>query len=81
MKGRKKMEVINIEETGKNIKNIFKERNYKIKDIQDIFGFNTPQAIYKWFRGEAIPSIDNLIIISSICNIKIDDIIIRQKIG
>ncbi len=75
------MEVINIEETGKNIKNIFKERNYKIKDIQDIFGFNTPQAIYKWFRGEAIPSIDNLIIISSICNIKIDDIIIRQKIG
>lgn len=75
------MEIINIEETGKNIKNIFKERNYKIKDIQDIFGFNTPQAIYKWFRGEAIPSIDNLIIISSICNIKIDDIIIRQKIG
>lgn len=75
------MEVINIEETGKNIKNIFKERNYKIKDIQDIFGFNTPQAIYKWFRGEAVPSIDNLIIISSICNIKIDDIIIRQKIG
>lgn len=75
------MEIINIEETGKNIKNIFKERNYKIKDIQDIFGFNTPQAIYKWFRGEAVPSIDNLIIISSICNIKIDDIIIRQKIG
>jgi transcriptional regulator with XRE-family HTH domain len=74
------MVIIDTVKTGENIKEIFKENNYKVKDIQKIFGFGTTQAIYKWFRGDSIPSIDNLIIISSICNVSIDNIIIKKYI-
>ena len=66
--------------TGENIKEIFIKNNYKVKDIQKIFGFGTTQAIYKWFRGDSIPSIDNLVIISSMCNVSIDDLIIKKYI-
>ena len=51
------MPTINMIETGKNIKTIMKLNNIKIVQIQQILGFNTPQAIYKWFRGEAMPTI------------------------
>ena len=74
------MVVIDTIKTGQNIKEIFKTNNYKIKDIQETFNFSTPQAIYKWFRGDSIPSIDNLVIISQMCNIKIDEIIVVQTI-
>lgn len=74
------MVIIDTQKTGQNIKEIFKTNNYKIKDIQKTFNFSTPQAIYKWFRGDSIPSIDNLVIISQMCNISIDDIIITQTI-
>ncbi len=74
------MVVIDTQKTGQNIKEIFKTNNYKIKDIQETFNFSTPQAIYKWFRGDSIPSIDNLVIISQMCNTKIDEIIATQTI-
>ena len=41
-----------------------------------IFGFATPQAIYKWQKGTAMPTIDNLVMLAMIFQVKIDDIIV-----
>lgn len=37
--------------TGNNITKLRKIAGLSVKDLQDIFGFATPQAIYKWQRG------------------------------
>jgi hypothetical protein len=44
--------------------------------LQDIFGFATPQAIYKWQKGTAMPTIDNLVVLAMIFQVKMDDIIV-----
>ncbi|MCQ2526382.1 MAG: helix-turn-helix domain-containing protein [Lachnospiraceae bacterium] len=62
--------------TGKNITDLRKKAGLSVKDIQDIFGFATPQAIYKWQHGTAIPTIDNLIILASVLDVTIDDLIV-----
>ena len=62
------MPTINMIETGKNIKTIMKLNNIKIVQIQQILGFNTPQAIYKWFRGEAMPTLDNMVVLAATLN-------------
>lgn len=67
------MPTINMIETGKNIKTIMKLNNIKIVQIQQILGFNTPQAIYKWFRGEAMPTLDNMVVLAATLNTTIDD--------
>lgn len=61
--------------TGKNIKMMRKAAGISIKDLQDDFGFSTPQAIYKWQRGDAMPTIDNLVILAALFKVKIDDIL------
>ena len=43
------------------------------------FGFEEPQAIYKWQRGEAMPTIDNLVILAVVFQVKIDDILILDE--
>ena len=53
---------INMEATGANIKSLIKANGLKISEIQAVYGFNTPQSIFKWMRGEAMPSVDNLVI-------------------
>ena len=58
------MPVIDVKATGTNIKNIIKSKGFKISDVQARCGFNTPQAIFKWMRGDAVPTIDNLIILA-----------------
>lgn len=50
-------------------------RNILRRDLQDIFGFVTPQAIYKWQRGSALPSLDNLVVLSAVFGVSIDDIL------
>lgn len=68
--------MVDLVRTGKNITRLMKENNITVKDLQEIFGFEYPQAIYKWKRGECLPTIDNLIILAEVFHTTIDNIII-----
>ena len=72
------MATIDTVATGANIRAMIKAKGMKIADVADVFGFNTPQAIFKWFRGDAMPTIDNMVIMADMFGVKIDDIIIRK---
>lgn len=47
-----------------------------VRDLQDIFGFATPQAIYKWQHGTAMPTIDNLVVLAAVMDVPMDEIIV-----
>ena len=70
--------VIDMTATGINITRLRVNAGLTVKDLQDIFGFSTPQAIYKWQRGTALPTVDNLVVLAAVFDVKIDDIIIIQ---
>jgi len=63
-------------ETGKRIKQLLSEQNYTIREIQGAFGFENPQAIYKWISGKSLPSLDNFIILSRLLHTSIEDILV-----
>ena len=63
-------------ETGRHIKNLLTENGYTVRDVQDVMGFQNPQAIYKWLSGRSLPSLDNLIILSRLLNTSIEDILV-----
>ncbi len=67
---------IDMDRTGKRITDLRKEAGMSVKDLQDVFGFATPNAIYKWQHGIAMPSLDNLVILAAIFDVAIDDIIV-----
>ena len=70
--------MIDLVRTGKNITRLMKENNITVKDLQEIFGFEYPQAIYKWKRGECLPTVDNLIILASVFKTTVDKIIVTS---
>ena len=71
-----KMLTIDMGKTGQNIENLRKRAGLSVKDLQDVFGFGTPQAIYKWQHGTALPTIDNLVVLANVLGVKIDDILV-----
>ena len=73
--------VIDMTATGINITRLRVNAGLTVKDLQDIFGFSTPQAIYKWQRGTALPTVDNLVVLAAVFDVKIDDILIFQGCG
>ena len=62
-------------ETGKRIERLRKDAGLTVKDLQECFGFSTPQALYKWQSGMALPTVDNLVVLSKLLGVKVDDIL------
>ena len=62
--------------TGERIRKLLLEKGYTIREIQGAFGFENPQAIYKWLSGKSLPSIDNFIILSKLLHTTIEDILV-----
>ena len=65
--------------TGKNIPRLRKESGLSVRDLAEIFGFTTPQAVYKWQHGTAIPTIDNLVVLAAVFGVTMDEIVVTSQ--
>ena len=73
--------VIDMVRTGQNIGRLRKQVGLSVRDLQDIFGFATPQAIYKWQQGAALPTLDNLVVLAAVLQVRMDDILVITDMG
>ena len=73
------MPIIDMVATGKNIERLRKNAGISVKDLQNVFGFGTPQAIYKWQHGTAMPTIDNLVVLADVLQVRIDDFLVVDR--
>lgn len=62
--------------TGENIVRLRRERGLTVRDLQQFFGFEEPQAIYKWQKGRSLPSVDNLYALSELFQISMNEILV-----
>ncbi len=72
--------VIDPTATGRNIVRLRKAHGLTVRDLQVYFGFEEPRAIYKWQRGETLPSVDNLYALSRILQVPMDSILIPRQL-
>ena len=70
--------VINLEETGRRIQTMRRGAGLTVRDLQTYFGFEYPQAIYKWQRGECLPTVDNLLALSRILGVSMEDLLVYE---
>ncbi len=70
--------VINIELSCRNLKRICEERGYSAGSLQKALGLGSSQACYKWFAGKSLPNIDNLIAISRLLDVQLDEILVTD---
>ena len=68
---------IDLTATGIRITQLRQQTGLTVRDLQDIFGFNTPQAIYRWQRGLILPTLDNLVVLAAVFGTTLDSIIVR----
>ena len=67
--------------TGQNIDRLRNAAGLSVKDMQMIFGFATPQAIYKWIHGTSMPTIDNLVILAAMLGVTLDEIVVVETVS
>lgn len=70
--------VIDLAATGSNIRRLRTERGLSVRDLQAYFGFEEPRAIYKWQKGETLPSVDNLYALGALLSVPMDCILVPR---
>lgn len=72
--------VVDLKATGVQIKSLRTKCGYTVHDIQAVFGFEYPQAVYAWESGKSIPAIDNLLVLAHLFDVSIEEIVIQRMI-
>ena len=72
---------IDIIATGENIKALMDEREMSVKYVSAELGFGCVQGVYKWIHGRCLPSIDNLVALSYLLQVRMEDILVLEERG
>ncbi|MBQ1662517.1 MAG: helix-turn-helix transcriptional regulator [Treponema sp.] len=67
--------------TGEKIKLLMDAGGISVRDLQSVFGFEHPQAVYAWLNGRNLPTVDNLLVLSELFDVTIDEIVRKKFVG
>ena len=73
--------VIDLRQTGRSIERHRREAGLTVRDLQAYFGFEYPQAIYKWQHGECLPTVDNLLALARLLQVSMEDLLVYEDQG
>ena len=71
--------VIDVERTGEKLHMIITQSPVTNSELAGFLGFSSQRALYKWYRGETLPTIDNFYALSMLLGIPINHMIIEKK--
>ena len=77
-----KKTVVDIPATSRLLKELRTKNGYTVKQLQEIFGFETPVAIYAWENEKCknIPCIENFDLLSKLYKCHVEDLYILKQI-
>lgn len=72
--------VLDLNATGAKIKSLLRQRGISPRELQSILNFPYVQTIYNWFRGKNMPTLDNLVVLAQVLDVRMDDIIVTKTV-
>ena len=77
METRSSLPKINIKATGENIKRLREQRNISVKALSEMLDL-TIIAVYSWQSGRSLPTVENLVALSSIFDVGMNEILVVE---
>ncbi len=70
--------IIDMNMTGKRINQIAEIKGYNVKELQKYLGLSCPQPIYRWYKGLILPSVDNLLKLSDLFGVHMEELLVKN---
>lgn len=72
------MRPIDQQRSGQKLKAMLKLAGYDVKYIQEYLNLSCPQPIYRWFKGQNLPSVESLYSLSSLLGVHMEELLVMQ---
>ena len=73
------MPTIDLTATGINIGALMKKNGISAAEVADRMGFSTRNAVYKWLKGESLPTLDNILILADLLDVSVEEILVVTR--
>ncbi len=70
---------INMRQTGKRMEAAIKTAGIDVKTLQEYLHLSCPQPIYRWFKGQVLPSVDHLYVISRLLGMHMEELLVPKQ--
>lgn len=70
--------VIDVQETGKQLRRTCDQKRVSPKELQEFLGLAALQSVYSWFQGRALPSLDNFYALSCYLGTRMEELVVTQ---
>jgi hypothetical protein len=67
---------IDLKKTGMRLEGLIRQKGYSVRDIQNILHLSCPQPIYRWMRGQILPSVDHLYVLSRVLQVHMEELLV-----
>ncbi|MGI6006121.1 MAG: helix-turn-helix domain-containing protein [Ruminococcus sp.] len=74
-----KYPVLDAKRTGRKIKEACRQKNLSVREIQESLGLGSFQAVYRWFSGQTLPSLDNMYALSQLLQKPMESLLVSEK--
>ena len=71
--------MIDMHKTGEWLRYLCKRKNIPVSEIQEKLYISSNQAIYAWFNGKTLPYLNNMLALSDIICIPINDLLVIDE--
>lgn len=69
---------IDQQRTGQKLKIMTKLAGYDVKYIQEYLNLSCPQPVYRWFKGQILPSVEKLCALSNLLGVHMEELLVLQ---
>lgn len=67
-----------MKETGRLLRTVSRQNGFAVKDIQTALGLASNQAIYDWYNGKTLPTLNNFLALSRLFEVPMDGLIVSD---
>lgn len=72
------MHPIDQHRTGKKLKIMLKLAGYDVKYLQEYLNLSCPQPVYRWFKGQTLPSVEKLCALSNLLGVHMEELLVLE---
>lgn len=71
---------IDMQRTGRKLKKMIEAAGYTPRMIQDYLHLSCVQPIYRWYKGQILPSVDNLFMLSELLDVHMEELLVKKNV-
>ena len=69
---------IDMKQTGLRLQSVIKNAGYSVREIQEYLHLSCPQPIYRWYKGQILPSLNHVYALSRLLHVHMEDLLVTR---